>query len=94
MEATRSKTIEELVQGIDPGKEYSASQVAKSGWTFWRAVLSFTRFLNTDEGKRLYKPISFTQGAVKRYKVRGSDVIEVLRLREKGEITIDHVKTT
>lgn len=82
------------IQEIDSNKYYSASEVVKRGWTMWNAVLSFTTFLNTDEGKRIYKPVIFTQGAVKRYKIHGSTIREVLELADKGELHIDHVKTT
>ena len=78
------------IKDIDPGKYYTASQVVKNGWTMWSAVLSFTTFLNTEEGKRLYKPIIFTQGAVKRYKILGSSIIEVLEKADKGELNINH----
>jgi len=82
------------INEIDTGRYYSASDVVKKGWTLWSAVLSFTTFLNTDEGKRLYKPIIFTQGAVRRYKIHGSAIREVLEMADKGELKIDHVKNT
>lgn len=84
------KHMNSKISEIEPGKYYSASQVVKKGWTMWNAVLSFTTFLNTDEGQRLYKPVMFTQGAVRRYKILGATVIEVLEKADRGELKINH----
>lgn len=89
MSEENNKTIDQLIQEINPGEEYSASHIVKSRWTWPKTVLSFTTFLNSDEGKRLYKPIVFKQGSVMRYKIRGSDIIDVLNLRKEGKLEIN-----
>lgn len=78
------------INEINPDTFYSASYVVKSKWFLWSAVLSFTTFLNTSEGNRIFKPIIITKGAVKRYRIKGSDIIEALKLHEKGELKIDY----
>lgn len=90
MNEENNKTIDEIIKEINSGEEYSASSITKNGWTFWKMTLSFTGFLNTDEGKRLYKPVIFKQGSVMRYKIRGSDIIAVLEARKKGDLVIDY----
>lgn len=86
----KTKTIDDILLEINPGEEYSASHVVKNGWTMWKTVLTFTMFLNSEEGKRLYKPVIFKQGAATRYKIRGSDIIDVLKLRQEGKLEINH----
>lgn len=90
MSEENNKSIDDIIKEINPGEEYSASHIAKNGWTFWKMTLSFTGFLNTDEGKRLYKPVIFKQGSVMRYKIRGSDIIEVLKARKTGDLVINY----
>lgn len=85
-----NKTIQEIIKEIDPGTFYSASHVIRQGWIGWvKTVLTFTMFLNTEEGKRLYRPIITHTSASKRYKIPGSALIEVLQMVEKGELKID-----
>lgn len=86
----KTRSIDDLITEINSGEEYSASHMVKHGWTFWKTVLGFTMFLNSDEGRRLYKPVIFKQGSVMRYKIRGSDIIEVLKLRKDGKLEINH----
>lgn len=78
------------IKEIEPEKYYSASQIIKNNWLWMSTVLTLTSFLNTEEGKRLLKPILIERGAVKRYQIKGDAIIEVLELVEKGELHIKH----
>lgn len=78
------------INDINPEEYYSASEIVKNGWLWMNTVLTFTTFLNTEEGRRLFKPIIIERGAVKRYQIKGSSIIEVLAEIEKGELHINH----
>lgn len=78
------------IEQINPDEYYSASHIVKSGWFWMNSVLTFTTFLNTEEGQRIFKPIISTKGAVKRYRIKGSALIDALVAIEKGELQINH----
>ena len=82
--------MESKIEQINPDEYYSASHVVKSKWFWLSSVLSFTTFLNTEEGQRIFKPIISTSGAVKRYRIKGSSLIEVLTAIDKGDLRITH----
>lgn len=83
-----------MITKINPERYYSASEVVRRGWTWRKMVRSFTLFLGTEEGRRIYKPIVITRGAVKRYQIKGSAILEAMKAAEKGELEIDHGPTT
>lgn len=83
--------IKEKIDQIDPNRYYTASAMARNGWTPWKSNITVTLFLNTEEGKRIYKPIITTKGSIMRYKVLGAFIIEALKSIDLGELKIDHV---
>lgn len=78
------------IKDINPGSWYSASEIVRRGWFLWKRTRSLTRFLETDEGKRVLKPVVITRGAVIRYKILGSVLIEALNQMDMGSLTINH----
>lgn len=77
------------IQEIDPNVRYSASHVVVKGWTFWKTVISFTKFLNSERGEQIYKPIKFMLGKSNRYRIMGSNIIEALEAEERGDLKLN-----
>lgn len=74
---------------IDPEAYYSASAIIKNGFFPWiKSAMTFTGMLKTQEGLDLYKPIVRIAGTYTRYKIKGSNVIEIRDMASKGELKI------
>lgn len=74
---------------IDPEKYYSASKVIANGFFPWiKSTMTFTNMLNTERGVEIYKPIIRQAAKNKRYFIKGSTIIEIRELAEKGELEI------
>jgi hypothetical protein len=84
-------SIDEKINQINPDAYYSASEIVKNKWLWMKTVLTLTAFLRSEEGKRLLKPLIINRGAVVRYQVKGSALIELVRALDSGDIQIKHV---
>ena len=83
-------TTEEKIKQIDSEEYYSASKIITNQWLWMKTVLTLTAFLRSDEGKRLLSPLIIKRGAVNRYKIKGSKIIELMREVEKGNVKINY----
>lgn len=82
--------MNDKINEIKADEFYSASAIVKNGWLWMKTVLTLTAFLRSDEGKRVLKPLILKRGAVTRYRIKGSEIIETMKLIDKGELKIQN----
>lgn len=78
------------INEIDPDKYYSAVQVAKNGWFWSKNPVTFNLFLNSEPGLKIFKPIILDKGKVKRYRIKGSYVIDFLKSSDEKSLNINY----
>ena len=75
---------------LQPNKYYAATTLINKGYIPWiSAANTFQDILETEEGKKLYKPIQRkTKGGYNKNFIKGSVIIEILKKAEEGKLTI------
>ena len=74
----------------EPNKYYSAGAVVREGFLgdWIKSRKSFTDLLKLDSGKELFKPIIIKGVKYVRYRVKGQDILNVMKLIETGDLNI------
>ena len=77
------------LNSIDPTKYYAASTIIKNGWFPWiKHITTFRNMIDTEEGKKLYKPVIRVAGKYTFNKIKGSTIIDIIELSDKGLLRI------
>lgn len=72
---------------IDPNKYYSARAVLQMGILPWRSPVTFSMKLSTEQKWiDIFNPIVDQKNRVKRYHIKGENIIKFIDLAEKGEL--------
>ena len=72
---------------IVPEKYYSASAAIVNGFFPWiKSIMTMTTVLQTEEGLLLYQPIVKQGKKYKKYQIKGSKILEIRDLAEKGQL--------
>ncbi len=74
---------------IDANEWYAYTTVINNKWIPWiKHKNTLKGMLETKEGKKLYKPIVRVAGNKTFYRIKGSTLIEVIGLSDKGLLRI------
>lgn len=81
--------MENKISDIDPEEYYAASTIIRNDWFPWiKHVDTFRKMLKTEEGIAMYKPVVRTAGKYVRRRIKGSTILEVINLANKGLLKI------
>ena len=69
---------------IDPAQYYSLTQIIQNGFIPWVKSLPTLRSWVKKNG--LFKEITTGEGNARRYYVKGSSLIEIVKLADKGKL--------
>ena len=73
---------------IDQNRYYSAAQVVRLGVLPWKSAVTFNRRLQEQQWIDIFNPIVEQKKILKRYHIKGENIIKFLELAEAGKLTI------